>query len=45
MLGAVLAGAVQMRFSPDGSQLTGRIDLSDPVTGAAYHAELEGSAS
>lgn len=45
VLAAVLAGTVQLRFSPDGSRLTGRIDLSDPVTGAEYHADLEGSSS
>jgi hypothetical protein len=44
-LAAVRSGAVQLRFSPDGSQLTGRIDLVDSVSGADYHAELEGSSS
>ena len=38
----VLAGTVQLRFSPDAASVTGRLDLTDPTTGAAYGADLTG---
>lgn len=43
--GAVRAGTVQLRFAPDASALVGRVDLGDPGTGAAYHADLVGTRS
>ena len=44
-LGPVREGSLQLRFDADATALTGRIDFADPASGAAYHADLTGSAT